>query len=271
MAQLSQSPYFRTLMGTLFAGLLIGTGLLVFGQGVTGWLYLTWPLILFGAWRQKVWKMMGALLLVFTLVAGLLWKVPSLPIVNETIRNQYFHVPLWFAMVALLIGSCWHAGRYLLKSNLKDDAWTSALVGAGTVFGILGILTGMVWAKYTWGRAWHGDPKQIAAAIGLLIYFAYFLLRGSMQDPVRRARLSAVYALFALPIFFALIYVIPRTVPDSMHPGGGGNPGFATYDLDNNMKIVYYPAVLAWFLVGAWISELHKRVTTLTHRHEGLL
>ena len=129
----------------------------------------------------------------------------------------------------------------------------------GLVYGILGILTGMLWAKNTWGTYWTSDPKLNAAAVGILIYLAYFVLRGSMQDEQRRARVSAIFNIFAFPTFVALVYIMPR-LTDSLHPGNGGNPGFNTYDLDSNMRKVFYPANLGFILLGVWITSLRVRL-----------
>jgi heme exporter protein C len=117
----------------------------------------------------------------------------------------------------------------------------------------------MIWANYTWGSPWHGDPKQNGAAIALLIYLAYFVLRGSLDNREQRARLSAVYNIFAFAAMIPLIFIIPR-MTSSMHPGNGGNPGFNMYDLDNNMRKVFYPAVIGWILLGYWIASLRIRL-----------
>ena len=68
----------------------------------------------------------------------------------------------------------------------------------------------MLWAKFTWGDYWSGDPKQNASAIGLLMYFAYLILRGSLSDAQQRGRIAAVYNLFAFAAVIPLIFVLPR-------------------------------------------------------------
>lgn len=186
-------------------------------------------------------------------------EVPRLSIVNETIRALYFHVPMWFGMVVMFLLSTLYGIRYLRKPDQDLDIISVEYANTGLVFGILGIITGMIWANYTWGSPWHGDPKQNGAAITLLVYLAYFILRGSLQNHEQRARLSAVYNIFAFAAMIPLIFIIPR-LTSSMHPGSGGNPGFNMYDLDSNMRKVFYPAVIGWILLGIWIATVRIRL-----------
>ena len=120
----------------------------------------------------------------------------------------------------------------------------------------------MLWANYAWGSFWHGDPKQNGAAIALLVYLAYFILRGSVENEEQKARLSAVYNIFAFAAMIPLIFIIPR-LNSSLHPGSGGNPGFNMYDLDNRMRMVFYPAVISWILIGMWVTTLRVRMRAI--------
>ncbi|HRK53725.1 MAG TPA: cytochrome c biogenesis protein CcsA [Cyclobacteriaceae bacterium] len=205
------------------------------------------------------WKILSVLLLIYTLIAGFLMAVPRLVIVNETVRALYFHVPMWFGMVVMFLVSTIYAVKYLKTPTVKYDILSVEFANTGLVFGLLGIFTGMIWANYTWGSPWHGDPKQNAAAIALLVYLAYFVLRGSVDNQEQRSRLSAVYNIFAFAAMIPLIFIIPR-MTSSMHPGNGGNPGFNTYDLDSRMRMVFYPAVVGWILLGIWIATLRIRM-----------
>lgn len=212
---------------------------------------------------MKNWlKILAVAILVFVHTAGLLLDVPRLDILNETVRALYFHVPMWFGMVLLFGFSVFHAIRYLKNPLADTDRKSVEYANVGLVFGILGMITGMLWANYTWGSPWHGDPKQNGAAIALLVYMAYFVLRGSVENQEQKARLSAVYNIFAFAAMIPLIFIIPR-LQDSLHPGSGGNPGFNAYDLDNRMRLIFYPAVIGWFLIGLWITSLRIRYKTL--------
>ena len=203
-------------------------------------------------------KGMAVLLLAYTFGMGWLGDVPRKVILNESVRNLYFHVPMWFGMLLMLLGSAVYSVRYLLLQQIHDDTQAHALALVGLVFGFLGLFTGMVWAQFTWGAWWSGDPKQNASAMGLLLYLAYLVLRSSFEDHRRRARMASVYNVLAFFCLIPLLFILPR-LTDSLHPGNGGNPGFSAYDLDGRMRWVFYPAVLGWTLTGWWMANLWAR------------
>ena len=208
------------------------------------------------------WKILTILLLFYTVIGGFLMEVPRRDILNESIRNLYFHVPMWFGMIIMLTISAFASVGYLSNSKSRFDIIASEMVNMGVIFGILGLITGMLWAEYTWGSYWSGDPKQKASVAGLLIYCAYMVLRASFSDDQLRARVSAVFSILAYPTFIVLIFVLPRLV-DSLHPGNGGNPGFNAYDLDARMRAVFYPSVIAFSLLGIWIASLRIRIRNI--------
>lgn len=187
---------------------------------------------------------------------------PFRNILKETIRNTYFHVSLWLAMMIIFIGSVGYSIKYLRTNDLDADRKALALTTVGLFWGVLGLITGAIWAKNTWGAYWSWDVKQTMTAIALLIYSAYFVLRSSFEDPEKKARLGAVYNIFAFSSLIPLIYVVPR-LTDSLHPGAGGNPALGGEDLDNTMRMVFYPAVIGWTLIGLWIASLKYRIDHL--------
>jgi len=205
------------------------------------------------------WKIVAVILVLYTIVAGFLVEVPRLPILHETIRNLFFHVTMWFSMILLLLISLINGIRYLSSSNMDHDIIAEESSRVGIVFGLLGLVTGSIWAKNTWGAWWVNDAKLNGAAATMLVYFAYLLLRGSIEDDQKRARISAVYSIFAFVLMLVFIMILPR-LTDSLHPGNGGNPGFGTYDLDNRMRMVFYPAVIGWMLLSVWILNIRIRI-----------
>jgi heme exporter protein C len=217
--------------------------------------------------RKSWWKVACVVLVLYAIIGGLLMPVPRQHILNETIRNLYFHVPMWFTMILLFTGAFIYAIKYLRTGRLEYDINSVALTKVGIFFSILGMVTGMEWAKYTWGEPWSNDPKQLGTAVCMLIYFAYLILRGGLNDEEKRAKISSVYNIFAFALMIPLIWVLPRMV-DSLHPGNGGNPGFNAYDLDARMRGVFYPAVIGWFLLGLWISTLIIRTELIRYRRD---
>ena len=188
---------------------------------------------------------------------------PFLNIVEETIRNLFYHVPMWFAMMLLLLISVVYSILYLGKPEVEYyDIQATSFAAVGGLFGVIGIATGALWAKHTWGAYWSFDVKQNMSAVALLIYLAYFVLRSSFDDMDKRARISAIYNIFAFATLIPLLYIIPRMV-HSLHPGMGGNPAFSNLDLDNTMRMVFYPAIIGWMMLGIWMSNLGGRIERL--------
>jgi heme exporter protein C len=172
---------------------------------------------------------------------------------------------MWFGMVLMFMVSVVYSIRYLGKQKRLHDLMAVEFANAGIVFGVLGMVTGMLWANYTWGEPWSGDPKQNASAIALLIYFAYLVLRNALEDDQQRAKIGAIYNIFAFAAMIPLLFILPR-LTDSLHPGNGGNPGFNAYDLDSKLRAVFYPSVLAWTLIGTWMATLRVRMRNLAER-----
>ncbi|MCR9153813.1 MAG: cytochrome c biogenesis protein [Bacteroidetes bacterium] len=209
------------------------------------------------------WKALGIILVLYSIIAGLLGEVPRLVILNETIRVLYYHVPMWFSMVAMMTISLVFSIRALGEKR-GADLRASEFAQTGFLLATLGLLTGMVWARFTWGNFWTNDPKLNGTAVTMLIYLAYFVLRNSVEDPAKKARLAAVYNIFAFVMMIVFIGILPR-MTDSLHPGNGGNPGFNQYDLNSDMRPIFYAAVLGWILIGTWISSLRIRYKSLSN------
>ncbi|MEY4638759.1 MAG: cytochrome c biogenesis protein CcsA [Bacteroidota bacterium] len=223
--------------------------------------------------KKHWWKILSICLLAYTFIAGLLGPVPRLPLLQETIRNLYFHVCMWFSMMILFTVSVVYAIRYLRTLLPKYDRVSRLYAGTGILFGLLGYSTGAIWASYTWAdpniplldsfSTIARDPKLIGAAVALLVYAAYMVLRDSINDIDKRARISAVYNVFAFVLLFPAIWILPRILP-SLHPGNEGNPALdVKNDISSSMRIVFYPAVLGWTLLGVWITQLKIRLKKL--------
>ncbi|MCB9180346.1 MAG: cytochrome c biogenesis protein CcsA [Flavobacteriales bacterium] len=192
------------------------------------------------------------------------FSFPNRSLLYETIRNLNFHVPMWFTMMLLQLVAVVYSVRTLRSNSLRDDDAALQAVNVSLLFAALGLITGSIWARATWGAWWTNDTKLNGAAVTTLIYLAYLVLRGSVPEPSKRARLAAIYNIFAFVLMLVFVMVLPR-LTDSLHPGNGGNPAFSQYDLDDQLRLVFYPAVLGWMLVGTWAFTLKLRLSRLEH------
>ena len=190
----------------------------------------------------------------FALVAGIVtvWSflVPDAPgfASPEFARIFFWHFPCPIMLTGLLIAAVWSSYRYLAgpspllaeaartipgvggrfvrllsgidtKDRMAWDVRAIAALELGLVFMVLTMLSGILFSKVQWGAWWSNDPRQTSFLLAMLLYAAYFAIRGAFPDAEKRAANSAAY-LFAtlLPILF-LIYVYPR-LPQvvSLHP-----------------------------------------------------
>jgi len=161
----------------------------------------------------------------------------------------------------------WKSIRLLSTNDADHDRSALAAVQVGLLFGVFGLVSGSLWARVTWETWWTTDPKLNGAAAGVLIYLAYLVLRGSVPEAAKRARLGAIYSIFAFSFLLLFFFVLPRlNAVDSLHPGNGGNPAFNTYDLDNRLRGIFYPACVGWILLGVWMYNLRSRMARLQNR-----
>jgi heme exporter protein C len=190
---------------------------------------------------------------------------PNQSILNETIRNLLFHVPSWFAMIFVMLLSLIFSVRYLNSPLPRFDLKAENAAHVGLLFAFIGLATGSVWARFTWGAWWVSDPRLNGAALAVLVYLAYFVLKSSVADKAKAARLGAVYNIFAFTMMILFVLVLPR-MTDSLHPGVGGNPAFSQYDLDDNLRWVFYPAVFGWIGMALWVLDIRNRFSALRYR-----
>jgi len=213
----------------------------------------------------------------YSIIAGLVFKIPKLGSLGQSSRNLFYHVPMWFTMYTMMAISVTYSIKYLKNYSLTDDLVASSAAWVGTLFGVLGLLTGSVWSRVTWGEAlpdtdfsawWVWDPKQTLALIAVLSYFAYFILRNSFDYPEQKAKFSAIYNIFAAASLIPLTLIIPRML-GGLHPGGDeGSPVFNQKDISNDFRMVFYPAIIGFISLGLWILQLRIRIYHLLIRKQ---
>ncbi|MDX2129338.1 MAG: cytochrome c biogenesis protein CcsA [Chloroherpetonaceae bacterium] len=188
---------------------------------------------------------------------------------RETTTNMYFHVSMAITATVAFLTSLWQSVRYLITRDLHFDYGAEASAGLGYLFNLLALITGAIWARYAWGAYWHWDPRQTSIFILLIIYSVYFVLRGSVEDPEKRGRLSAVYSIFSFPSLIFLYYVLPRLVP-GLHPGSpergeaGINPAVSN-TTDPEIRVILYSAWAGFIALFFVLYHLRLRYLKLHH------
>ena len=212
--------------------------------------------------KKYWWKILCVIILLYVVTMGILIEIPYLPKLKESIRNLFYHVPMWYVMLFSFFMSFIYSIIYLSKSTIKYDVISNEFVNTGIWFGCFGMVTGMEWATIQWGQPWSNDPKQIGAALTLLIYFAYSILRNSIKEEDKKARLAAVYNVFSFALIIPLVYIVPAHFA-SLHPGADNKPFEALKTQDNLLKLVSLPAMLGWILLGLWVFDIRYRIRKL--------
>jgi heme exporter protein C len=196
---------------------------------------------------------------------------PFIPQLRERARNLYFHVPLsWVATLAYFVAML-YGWKYLKTRNAEWDMKSASSAGIGTMFALLATVTGTVWARFDWGTFWNWDPRQTSIFIVFMIYGAYFALRSAIDDESQRARLSAVYAIFAFVTVPFLFFIMPRLM-DGLHPGSAGSENAGPVvspqaDALHPLKQIVFSASLGLFtILFFWILGLTVRIRKLAVR-----
>jgi heme exporter protein C len=212
-----------------------------------------------------------------TMSAWLLWLWVSLVIVGAfyyappaegfqggSSRILSFHVPMAWASFAGFIAAAVWSVRYLMTRDLRHDRAAEVAIQLGLVFGVLATVTGAIWARIEWGAYWNWDPRQTSILISLLFYGAYLALRGAVEDPEKRARLSASYAILGLVVTPFLYWIMPR-LTFSLHPepvvNAEGKP-----KMQSEILQVLLASGVGFTALFFWLHSLQTRIQALAER-----
>lgn len=180
-------------------------------------------------------------------------------------RILYFHVPaLWAGMIAFFV-ACMASVAYLIRKDLVHDQLSVASVEVGLMFSIAGTVMGMFWARPVWGIWWTWDARLTSMFICILLYFGYLILRRAVPETRQRARMSAIFSIFAFVDIPLVWYSIRwwRT----QHPQPiVGQPGA----IDPAMKNVLYTNVIPMLCIAAALIVIRMHQEELGLRVERL-
>lgn len=200
-----------------------------------------------------------------TMVVALL-RAPLVPVLEETTRVLYFHIPAAWLTVVALGWSMINSVLYLVKRDLRADDHAAAAAELGLVFCIAATVSGALWAKSMWGAYWNWDPRETSIFFILLLYTAYLALRGSIEGEEKRARLSAVYSVVAFVAVPFLIFVVPRMY-STLHPDPIINDR-GKVEMDPMIRWCFLSMLVGFTGLYVWLQSLRVRVTRLERAAE---
>jgi len=223
--------------------------------------------------KPRSLKILDAISLILLLIATLMvfFYAPLEAVMGLVQKVFYFHVAAgWVGMLSFLVAA--FAGvAYLRTGHRKWDIVGLSAVEIGMVFAFINIVTGSIWARPIWNTWWTWDPRLTTATIMMLIYAAYFMLRSGIDDPDRRARFGAVYAIvgfLSVPLTFfsaRLFRTIHPIVIGTNQPGAEGS-----FDMTSSMLITFLFSLLTFTFIFADLLWHRIRLGRLADKVEQL-
>ncbi len=175
---------------------------------------------------------------------------PTELVMGDVQRVFYFHIgTAWTALLGFILAAVFSV-VFLITKDLKWDRLQVAAIEVSLVFFLITIILGSIWARPAWNTWWTWDPRLTTAAVTELIYIAYFMLRQGLDDPDRRARFGAVYALIgglSAPITFFAIRLF-RTI----HPvviGGQNAAAQGSFNMTPHMLTAFFFALFTFTVI----------------------
>jgi len=191
--------------------------------------------------------------------AAFLWPEPAKGFIGESSRIVFFHVPCaWTSSLAFIVAAAYSLA-YLIRRNPWHDEVAHSAVRIGLLFGVLTLITGSLFASIMWGTWWNWDPRESSYLLLVFLYAAYLFLRAAIDDPEKRARIAAAYALFAAVIMPFLVFVAPR-VTASLHPQTVINPQGKIL-MDTPTRAVFFGALAGFSALFLWMLSLDARTS----------
>ena len=197
----------------------------------------------------KVLDIISIILLAVSAYLALVFAPKEL-VMGDVQRVFYFHIgTAWTALLGFILAAVFSV-VYLINKDLKWDRLQVAAIEVSLVFFFITIVLGSIWARPAWNTWWTWDPRLTTAAVTELIYIAYFMLRQGIDDPDRRARFGAVYALvggISAPITFFAIRLF-RTI----HPvviGGANAEAEGGFNMTADMRVAFFFALFAFTVI----------------------
>lgn len=203
----------------------------------------------------SVWGWTALAVLILGLVVGLGWAPPDREMGNVQ-RIMYVHFPSWVGTGGSFLVAFIGSWLYLARRNPSFDYWASAGVEVGLAFNAVGLITGSIWGRPTWGIWWTWDPRLTTTAIMFITFAGYLALRAYIEDPDARARVSAVVAIVA----FINVPVVYMSVKwwRTLHQAQS-----SPMTVDPRMVVALRLMMLAFLLIAGWMMARRQQIARL--------
>lgn len=161
-------------------------------------------------------------------------------------RIFYIHMPSFFGAFTAFGATVIAGIQYLRTRKSHWDRIAVAGVEVGMALSLLNLITGSIWARPIWNTWWTWDPRLTSAAIMVLTYAAYLMLRSGIENPDTRRRFASVYGIFAFTTVLLTLFII-RIRPDTIHPvvvGASPQNAQGTFDATQGVVLALVPALI---------------------------
>ena len=236
-----------------------------------------------GQWPDKVALpalVVGAVLTTAGFLMAFLWAAPvngaalSTPelvgdtmVTHQQLLSQkifYFHMPVAIVSFVALVFAAVYGIRFLMTREQRFDTCSRVAMEIALLFVIFTMITGDLWTRFEWGVWWTWEPRLTTYLILMLIVIAYFVMRGAVDDPERRAAYSSVISVIAL-VDVPICFMITRLIPSSVHPVVAREGGMAP-----DMAATVLVVMVGMMLVAFALYRLRFRQARLAERLQAL-
>ena len=176
----------------------------------------------------------------------------------------YFHMPAAIVSFVALAFGAYYGIRFLSTREQRFDTCSRTAMEIALLFVVFTMITGDLWTRFEWGVWWTWEPRLTTYLILMLIVIAYFVMRGAVDDPERRATYSGVVSIIAL-VDVPICFMITRLIPSSVHPVVVREGGMAP-----DMAITVLVVFVGMALVAFALYRLRFRQLRLAERLQDL-
>lgn len=186
---------------------------------------------------------------------------------NKLLLSQkifYFHMPCAIVSFGALAFAAYYCVRFLMTKNQRFDTCAQVAMQIALLFVVATMITGDLWTRFEWGVWWTWEPRLTTYLILMLIVIAYFVLRGAIEEPERRATYASVIGIIAF-VDVPICYMVTRLIPSSLHPVVLREGG-----MTSDMGMTVGVCMIGLILVGFALYRLRFRQVRMAERVQAL-